>query len=273
MNQEVVGGDLKEVGHDCAVVVLTSDGYDDAWPPFLTLFFKYWPDCPFPVYFISNTKICSDHRVQTILGGDYGRDWATPLKKALEQVPQKYIIYLQEDYLLNARVDTARVLELLASVKKHQAGCLRLYPSPLPDKDFINSDLGEISKTAPYSVSLQAAIWDRKIFNSLLIDGESPWETEMKGSLRAVNITEPFLSLKKGERAIPYFATGIKRGIWLYDAWLLLKREGIQIDRSKRKIESLSAYLFRLVCHLPIVGIYFSFIKRLVQKILLKYKV
>ena len=255
-----------QADHDCAVIVMTSDGYDDAWIPFLTLFFKYWPDCPFPVYFVSNTKICTDPRVQTLLGGDYGRDWGTPRKKAFEKISQKYIIYLQEDFLLNAPVNTAYILELLSAIKKYNAACLRLCPSPLPDKDFPGTPYGETTKGLPYSVSLQAVIWNKQIFDDLLLAGESPWDAEMKGSLRTVNVAEPFLSLKKGEMGIPYFSTGIKRGIWLYDANQLLKREGIIIDPKRRPIESYSAYLVRRLCHLPFLGRYISYFDRIIRQ-------
>jgi hypothetical protein len=37
-----------------AVIVVSCDLYSDVWKPFFTLFFKYWNDCPFPVYLTSN---------------------------------------------------------------------------------------------------------------------------------------------------------------------------------------------------------------------------
>ena len=39
-----------------AVVVSSCDAYSDAWKPFFKLFFKYWSDCPFPIYLVTNTR-------------------------------------------------------------------------------------------------------------------------------------------------------------------------------------------------------------------------
>lgn len=124
-------------------------------------------------------------------------------------------------------------------MQKRDAACLRLYPSPPPDKETLDHpEVGEISKGATYRVSLQAAIWDKHIFYNLLKDGESPWDMEYYGSLRSNLIEKPFLSVIKNLKPIDYFSTAIIRGQWLRNAVKFCEREGIVIDRKARKIES-----------------------------------
>jgi len=39
---------------NCSILIPSCDKYSDLWRPFFTLFWRHWPDCPFPVYLGSN---------------------------------------------------------------------------------------------------------------------------------------------------------------------------------------------------------------------------
>lgn len=146
-------------------------------------------------------------------------------------------------------------MNLLSFIQKEKAACLRLYPCPGPDLPYPNNpDLGEISSNAPYRVSLQAAIWDKEIFNDLLVEGENAWEMEIKGSLRSRSITSPFLSVKRDiatdlniNPAISYFCTAIDKGKWKREAIDFCKKEGIKIDSSKRPVQSWKDLFWRKI--------------------------
>ena len=156
-----------------------------------------------------------------------------------------YLIYFQEDYFFKSEVDTKNILDLLEILKEEIAACVRLHPSPGPDKDYkYYKNLGEISKSAKYSFSTQASIWDSKILYNLLRDGESGWDMELKtGSERIKKINSPLLCVEKP--AIDYFATAIKKGRWYYDAVKLCEKEGIKVNKSKRPIQSFFGYVLR----------------------------
>jgi hypothetical protein len=237
-----------------AVIVSSFDSYQDLWEPFFTLFFRYWPDCPFPVYLIANRQRYPDRRVTTLLLGE-DRNWATNMRAALAMIPQPYLIYMQEDYLLERPVDTGRILRLADYMQQRRAACLRLYPSPGPDRPCAdNLEVGEIDRLAPYRVCLQAALWDRQALESLLVDGESAWNMEGRGSIRSRSLAQPFLSVRRDPRtgrisdpALPYFCTGVIRGRWVRGAVALCAREGIAIDRARRAVETPSQELWRLM--------------------------
>src|ERR1035437_8007453 len=117
--------------NSCAVFVSSCDSYSDAWEPFFKLFFKYWSDCPFPIYLISTKKKFDDARVNMVNFPDLKEtDWAERIKNSLKIQPFKYIIYFQEDYFLTKKVDTKKIMSLLDLMEKENIGYLRLYPSP-----------------------------------------------------------------------------------------------------------------------------------------------
>lgn len=230
---------------DCAIIISSCDGYSDAWEPFFTLFFRYWPDCPYKTLLISNTKEYKDLRVETIFANpDLG--WSGNLKSTLKKIKEKYIIYLQEDYFLKEKVSTQKIISALELADKNNAAYVRLFPCPGPNLPFSNNQkIGLISKDAHYRNSTQAAIWNKEILVNLLNDKESGWDFETKGGLeRSRDINKIFLAYK--EPVINYFCTAIVKGVYLYDAVKFVKKEGLKLNRQARKFENFFHYIFRV---------------------------
>jgi len=236
-----------EIGKINTVILISScDSYQEVWYPFFTLFFRYWPDCPFPIYLITNRISYPDRRVHSMkLGDDQG--WGTNILIALNSIAETHILYLQEDYLLERFVDTARIFRLLNYMKKRQAGYLRLYPCPGPDLPSADNhmEVGEISRLAPYRVSLQAAIWHKPTLQALLLQGESPWQMERFGTKRSQELNVPFLCVQNNgvddiidDPAIPYYCTAIVQGRWVRGAVDLCTREGIHLADRALPIET-----------------------------------
>ncbi len=226
---------------DVSVLVVSCDKYRDLWAPFFTLFFKYWPDCPYRIYLCSNEASYEDRRVNTILSGP-DRSWSTNLKRCLERLTTECLILFQEDFLFSRSVNTKKVAVLVTYLLTHEAACLRLMPYPPPEKVInVSLGVGEIAKGVPYRVSLQTAIWRRDVLYELLKDGESPWDFEYAGSIRSNSTDKQFLSVIRDNRErwpLEYFGTAIVQGKWVRQAVALCAREGIRIDRKQRAIES-----------------------------------
>ncbi len=225
-------------------MISSCDRYGDAWAPFFTLFFRYWPDCPFPIYLISTGQHFCDAHVRTVpFAKDLG--WSGNLIGALKQIAEPYIIYFQEDYFLKARVDTDKVRSALEFVRKEQAAYLRLRPCPGPDLPYKKeTEIGAISREAPYRNCTQTAIWKKDILLSLLRPGESGWDFELRGGIeRSRLLAEPFLAYKRP--VIDYVCTAILRGEYMYDAVRFCRKEGIKLDRKARKFESIFEYWIR----------------------------
>lgn len=261
------------MNHNCAIVVPSCDAYEDAWLPFFTFFFKYWPDCPFPVYLVTDNKIYPDSRVKTIaLKQDFG--WANNMKLVLDQIPEQYFLYFLEDVFLTEKVDTARILRLLNLVKEKNVACLRLFPSPGADKPWGDSkELGILDVNAPYRVCTMTAIWNKRDFIRLLKPGENAWQFELDGTERSKTMDNLlFLSTWPKDYAINYFATAIKKRQWLYDAVEMCKKEGIKIDLTKRGVETHFDSIARRLAYLPVVGGFARVFRRIIFSIRRKLK-
>jgi hypothetical protein len=227
-----------------AVLVNSFDGFSDLWEPFFTLFFRYWPDCPYSVYLTANHMQYPDSRVRTIQVGD-DQAWSDGLISALDVLDTPYVLLLLEDYLIEGPVNTKRIERLFEYMRANEAVHLRLRPSPPPDVPCTDHpELGEVAKGVPYRFTTQAAIWDREVLLSLLKSGESGWEAEMNASQRANAVDRPFLSIRKGVAwPIPYYwYTGVVKGTWCRDAVALCRREGIEVDLEARALEPWSRY-------------------------------
>lgn len=264
--------------NNCAVIVSSCDAFADVWQPFFTLFFRYWPDCPFPVYLVSNYKEYKDSRVIPIKVGE-DKKWATNMKMALKQVLTPYVLTMFEDFFLEQRVDTKYINSLLKYINKAKAAYVRLFPSPPPDKFFSNTlNLGEISKSASYRASLQASIWDKDIFYGIIKDGETAWDVEVKGTIRSYKIKQPFLSVKAP--ALYYNPrTAVIRGKWNYDVVKFCRREEIKINTQKRPIyytgviatfldNTRKSFFSRKIRALPVMGSLGAVIMRRLRKLL-----
>ena len=231
---------------DTAVLVVSCDQYYDVWNPFFTLFSRYWADCPYPVYLGANLRTYSDPKVRSILvGPDLG--WSSNLLKMLKELPHHDLIFLQEDFLLSTPVDTPRLQDLIAYARNRKAGCLRLMPIPGPSRGWEDrEELGELTQGSPYRVSMQAAWWDKRVLSSLLREGETPGQFEVRGSERSADLAEAFLSLREAkDYPLNYFTTAVVRGRWEPAAVRFCQREGIRIDLQARPLLPVSYRLQR----------------------------
>lgn len=230
--------------HRTVVLVASCSRYKQVWRPFFTLFRKYWPDCPYKVFFLADEgkgPLPAFEGVANIaLPHDEG--WCTNMITALNGMPSvDRIILFQEDFLLTAKAETYVVRQLVQYAHDVDVGCLRLCPCPGPDLRWIDLFLGEIGPDAEYRVSLQLAIWKRPVLLGLMRHGEGPWAVEFNGRERSANMKEPFLSLWRQPDDTPggpirYFITAVTRGVWEKGALELLKHEGIPMDGITEKI-------------------------------------
>jgi hypothetical protein len=220
-----------------ALLVISCDSYRDVWIPFFALFFRYWADCPYPVFLGSNFEMYPDKRVIPLaIGRD--EDWSSNLHRMLEAIPLDGILLLQEDFLFDRPIHTGRIERYIRYARSRNAACLRLMPIPGPDTPCADQpDLGEIRTGAEYRVSLQATWWKKERLAAVAHDGESPWQFERLGSRRSDSIDAPFLSLREEiDLPLDYFTTAVVRGYWEPGAVELCRRENVPVDLSIRKM-------------------------------------
>lgn len=247
---------------DCTVVVGSCDKYADLLGPFITLFRKFWPDCPFEVVLVTESDPHVDGFDRVIACGG-GMNWASRMEKSLGEVSTPAVMMLCDDYYLASKVDTAIVLSRLSQMKALNAVNLRLIPNPAPksgNSSPVDYGLFEYRKNTAYCIATQAGFWNREFLKDLLRDKASIWEFERYGSFQLSDETRPLLVTPTKE--FP-FLDAVHKGCWEKFGVKCLADNGISFDFTKRGlpplsvriIEGVKALIFALLPHTLIVRV------------------
>ncbi len=222
----------------CSVLVSSSDAYSDLWTPFFTLFWRHWPDCPYPVYLGTNQTEYDHPRVRTLNAGP-DESWSTNLRFFLSRIDSDYVLFLLEDFFFIKGVSTAAISDQLSTLHSLDGTMLRLFPNPPPHLSLKGyAGIGSVHRLAPFRVSAQAALWKRVDFLSLLVDGESPWEFEDRGTLRSQSRTSGFYCTRKP--VLPYIHV-VEQGRWFRSAARRFRAENIGCNFDARGVIPASA--------------------------------
>ena len=219
---------------DCTVLVSSWDGYSDLWKPFFTLFWKYWPDCPFDVALTANTLIYDDPKVRTI---QFAKrlDWSSGLIASLKQIDTKYVFIMLEDFFLREEINTELVVKSIDLFRRLNGHLLRAIPNPLPNQKIVDSHIvGEVCLGSNYRVNLQAGIWLRETFLEMLVKGESAWEFEINGTKRSEKYSSGFYSVYKP--LLTYGHHVVEKGKWFRNEAEFFETQNIGCDFSARDV-------------------------------------
>lgn len=211
-----------------AVLVVSCDKYSDLWEPFFQLFWRFWPDCPFNVYLLSNKVSAEIPQVRNLLVGD-DLSWSDSLLKGVAQLKEEYVFLFLDDLFLYDFIKTDRVLKVFNWILASGANYVRMNPSQRPDRPF-NKIVGIVSKGTIYRTSTVLSVWKKDVLLDLLKANESAWDFEVFGSIRSDRY-DGFYST--WENHFPVMNTVIK-GKWQRSALKKLESMGIKIDLSKR---------------------------------------
>lgn len=229
---------LADWADEISVVVSSCDRFFDAWRPFAYFFRRFWPDCPFPVYFIGNRlRTESRHFRYIAVGADKG--WASNMQRALQQIETPYFLYLQEDYFLTAPVDETQLVSDIECAFAQNAASFSFCDLSVLEPEFRHTDsrFAVVPENSSGRTRLQATLWRRNVFASLLRPGETAWDMEARGSER----TRGLHILSYTGRADPpvrYLMSAIVRGLWTPEAVALCRKHNLRIRPRFRSTDS-----------------------------------
>lgn len=160
-------------------IVHTCDNYKFSWKFWYYFFRKYWT-YDIPIYFVNESIPVEYKGIKTIHTGP--GEWSNRLMIALKRIPEKYVIYSQEDMWLNYSID---IPSLYKDFLKYNMDCLRL----TRDSDYYKYDedgaldkYSCIAKHSKFIVTHQISIWKKKLFMKSLRPNQSPWVHESKAT-------------------------------------------------------------------------------------------
>ncbi len=70
---------------DMAILVCSCDKYEDVWKPMFEMFYKFWENCPYNVYLMTNNASIHHPKVKTLSTGD-DITWSKAFRNALERI-------------------------------------------------------------------------------------------------------------------------------------------------------------------------------------------
>lgn len=207
------------------IAVASCVAYRDAWQPFLQLFRKFWPTCPYELLFITDEK-------------NPGQSWCSVVAEFSSQQKQP-VLLMQEDFFLNATVNELLIEKGLQQLEERKAAMVRIYPCPGGDIHYGDKWYAEIQKGTRYRVSCMASIWEPRILAEITSKcGETPFDFEISGSKLSNDYKEPFVAFRRDVQPWPlsYICSAISRGKWEPDALEFCRQQGIQVDLSLRPV-------------------------------------
>lgn len=229
---------------DATIVVSSFDGFRATWEPFRHGFQKYWPDCPWPVKFITNfldaplgetVKMGDD-------GGVYG--WSSFSRRALELVHEPVVLWIHDDNWLSRRVDTETMIGLVRLFGHEDLHLIRLSNCYMATTCGVYRHHGKLRMMHPDSrqrCSLQPSLWRRETLIELLVDDESPWKFEGEAPHRArEQMRGDFLCCQEGFWPLhcvthvdpDWDQEAVCRGKWTVSAVKYAVRERVSVDFS-----------------------------------------
>ena len=227
----------KAVIDDLTLVISSCGKYSDLWAPVCSLLFKYWPSLKtynknVKIVLITTDKEFSFEGVR-VFHVERDKGWSANMLAALKTIDTKYVMYLQEDYLMSQPVNETRIKELLDAMKKGLAVHVELnrdnFFKDCPPHPTLPGVLVK-GKHQGYRTSNQAVLWNKETFEWLINPEEDPWKFEMNGSVRSEGMREPFLAV--GKDFPMQFVNACNLGFWDMGSLEFLKKEGFEVKNT-----------------------------------------
>ena len=233
----------------CAVVVCGMDTRYKLWVPFKHGFDKYWPDCPWDKYFITNL-IKGPVGFKTIITG-HETSWGNKAIRALMQIDTDIVFFLMEDAWLPGPVDTEAMVKFYKIMMDNpKIDHIRMVPPTIETGTV--SQRKELTQESPYDArlwsfkmdaewraSIMAPFWRRRSLLSYLSVGQSVWDFEdSAGALSSRRDTEHLCCIDPHvfplpHRTNPYQTVKdemVTKGRWNKAAYEYIKKEQLAMN-------------------------------------------
>jgi hypothetical protein len=212
----------------------------------LKLLDKFWPAAT-RVLVTDEILVNHNHLIVEDLAHEIHEVRSTPTPSWCEVVTSlaeeetSPVCLLQEDFFLNAPVNTDLVEQALTILRFENVGAVRLYPCP-GATDPKEETFGPVSRYSRYRNSLQATIWKPGYLKAIAERFNTPAEFEIQGSEWASeNRPEDVWAFNREVQPWPisYICSAISRGQWEPGALELCRQHGIDVDLSLRSVRDL----------------------------------
>lgn len=225
-----------------AVIIPTMDRNWDVMSVFWPLFGKQWQDCPWDVYSAFNGRdqrpfppLLTQSRVYEVFCQDPG--WAATVRELMRASGADRFLYLQDDYWLTKKVDTAELEDLARIMEELNGDYLRLYPHDgVVGYPNCRRPVGPTLPNRRYSISLQASLWTRSFLEKCLDLVPDIWAFEPGITDRIDWDRHKILSVADRYKPLDYICTAVVRGKYDPGAVEYCKKHGVHIPDNGREV-------------------------------------
>jgi hypothetical protein len=221
---------------NCAVLIVSCDKYKDLWGPCITLFRRFWTNCPYPIYLLSNTEAAEFPNVSSIVTGS-DKSWSDNLHIALDTIHEQYVLLYIEDLFLTKEVNSSAVESLIERCISEHWNYLRLNPTPKGDRK-IDDAVSYISAGSVYRSSVVFSVWKKDALSSMLKEGESAWDFEEIGTKR----TDTLDGFYASNHTLLHASNTVIKGVWEVEALNTVRKLGIEPDTNSRRVMTNKEY-------------------------------
>lgn len=229
---------------DTAFVVVSCDKYSDMWEPLFKCLFKYWPDCPYEKYLITNHMNLANPEINVIMIGD-DEEYSDNIRKALKKIEHEWVILWLDDVFIAEKVNTKRFQNILEYVKFQKSASFKFDPRmPMAYVADSFQEVGRLPKGIKYRAGIGSTFYNRKVLLKLLVPGYSAWELDR--NTVDLQIDEPFYALTPTSSVNPpiKYEHILIKGRLTIDSLQFLRSEGFENLLIIRKKQAIKNYIY-----------------------------
>lgn len=260
-----------------AIVVSSCDLYSDCWLPMIHSLRKFWSDCPYPIYIVSNFESLDEVGINFIKVGEH-KGFGSNMNRALDYIQEDNIIFFLEDFFLNEKVDNEIISQHIKYCSEKDIDFMKIDSCDIMFRDELrieNSCYCSNPIDRRYSLNLAIAIWKKNSFKSLCVEGYSAWDFERNGIdyIRKNNIninSVTILSSCISKNTIKKIggAGAVTKGRWTISGKNYLNENGFSFLLNKREVEGrFSRYLTSFYTPNSLLWLPFGLLLRIIQKL------
>ena len=235
------------------VVFIGFDGYSDMWDDCISLYCKFWEDCPYRTIFVNNVKDVHFKGVEVFHAGK-DAEWSRKVQIAIKESKTPYICLMLEDFLVGKQVNSTTVGKTIEFIKKEH---IRYFKLANMNRAVKNRDanyknyrfLHVIPKSDEYGISLQAAIWSKGYLSDLVgTVNYNAWIFEFNRVKEAQGKSDtPNHGCVFDERNILNLQHGVIQGKYLPGTIKYFKGIGIDLNVEREIMSYVQYYKLRLI--------------------------
>lgn len=224
-----------------AMMVVSCDAYTELGKNFFELQERYMGWFDGPRYFINESRSVDYPGVHVIhVGTDV--NWSKKVELALQSIPEKYILFMLEDYFIGENVSRDRLCDAFDLIQQYGLSYYRITAIPkIHKKCSLSNFLSPIPSNVRYGINLQAAIFERTFLERIISGPDrSAWEVEIDLLKKVTTKYEYDIpGCVLDNRNIIDIHNGVIKGKWVPSTIKFFKKQGYMIEIGNRPMLSM----------------------------------